>query len=76
MILRTLEATGGNQSVAAEQLGIPRRTFCRKLNEHHISLGRRSRSAASMLSSFPSNYRAELRVPVTIRTKERLLLDC
>ncbi len=44
MILRTLEATGGNQSLAAEQLGIPRRTFCRKLNQHHIRLGRRNRS--------------------------------
>lgn len=70
VILRTLEATGGNQSLAAEQLGIPRRTFCRKLNQHHISLGRRSRSVASALSSLPSNYRAELNVPVTLRTTE------
>ena len=44
MILRTLEATNGNQSLAAHQSGIPRRTFCRKLNEHHITLGRRDNS--------------------------------
>ena len=44
MILRTLETTGGNQSLAAKQLGIPRRTFCRKLNEHKITFGRRATS--------------------------------
>ena len=70
MILRTLEATGGNQSLAAEQLGIPRRTFCRKLNQHHINLGRRNRSVSQVLTALPSNYRAELKVPVTLRTAE------
>ena len=29
--------TGGNQSLAAQRLGIPRRTFCRRLNEYRIT---------------------------------------
>ena len=37
MIVRALEATGGNQSRAAQQLGMPRRTFCRKLDEYQIT---------------------------------------
>jgi transcriptional regulator with PAS, ATPase and Fis domain len=41
MIVRALEANGGNQSRAAQQLGMPRRTFCRKLGEYKITLGRR-----------------------------------
>src|SRR5688572_17608406 len=35
-ILDALERCAGNQTRAAELLGIPRRTFCKKLNEHNI----------------------------------------
>jgi DNA-binding NtrC family response regulator len=35
-ILDALDRCAGNQTRAAELLGIPRRTFCKKLNEHHI----------------------------------------
>jgi MoxR-like ATPase len=70
MILRTLEATGGNQSLAAQQLGIPRRTFCRKLNEHHITLGRRRGASSEASSPLPEYCRAELTVPVTVTTRD------
>lgn len=67
MILRTLEATGGNQSRAAQRLGIPRRTFCRKLNEYRIALGRRNASSITT-SPLTGTCRAELSVPVTVTT--------
>ena len=35
-ILDALVRCAGNQTRAAELLGIPRRTFCKKLNEHNI----------------------------------------
>ena len=70
MILRTLETTGGNQSLAAKQLGIPRRTFCRKLNEHKITFGRRTASPAKSALPLPTYFRAEFSVPVVMRTND------
>jgi DNA-binding NtrC family response regulator len=70
VILRTLETTGGNQSLAARQLGIPRRTFCRKLNEHKITFGRRTTSPAKSALPLPVYFRAEFSVPVALRTKD------
>ncbi len=70
VILRTLETTGGNQSLAARQLGIPRRTFCRKLNEHKITFGRRIASPARSAVSLPTYFRADCSVPVVLRTKD------
>ncbi len=69
MILRTLQHTGGNQSQAAKQLGIPRRTFCRKLNEHKIAFGRHSSKAQSALA-LPIYFRAELNAPVILRVQD------
>ncbi len=70
MILRTLETTGGNQSLAAKQLGIPRRTFCRKLNEHKITFGRRATSNPRSALPLPTYFRAEFSVPVVMRTND------
>ena len=70
VILRTLETTGGNQSLAARQLGIPRRTFCRKLNEHKITFGRRTTSPAKSALPLPVYFRAEFSVPIALRTKD------
>jgi DNA-binding NtrC family response regulator len=64
MIVRALEATGGNQSRAALQLGIPRRTFCRKLEEYKINHGRRRDAALLELAS----RRVEIRVPLSVAT--------
>jgi DNA-binding protein Fis len=70
MILRTLETTGGNQSLAAKQLGIPRRTFCRKLNEHNITFGRRATTPVKSALALPACFRAEFSVPVLLCTRE------
>ncbi len=68
MIVRALESCGGNQGLAATQLGIPRRTFCRKLNEHNITLGRRRHTLTRGSAAQPSHCRAELHVPVSVAT--------
>jgi DNA-binding NtrC family response regulator len=71
MILRALESTGGNQSRAAVRLGMPRRTLCRKLNAYDITYGRRERRAvARPLSPLPGDFRAELNVPVAVRSDD------
>jgi len=67
MIVRALEMTRGNQSLAADHLGMPRRTLCRKLNQYQITLGRRSSSARAGARS-PVSHRAELNVPVIMTT--------
>jgi hypothetical protein len=70
MIVRTLEESAGNQSQAAERLGIPRRTFCRKLIEHKIKLSRRKNSATSPSLNSSVDHRTEIDIPVMIRTTE------
>jgi len=67
MIIRALAMTKGNQTLAAEQLGIPRRTFCRKLNELQIAVERRRKRSPSD-ARLPVDYRKELHVPVSITT--------
>jgi transcriptional regulator with GAF, ATPase, and Fis domain len=64
LIMRTLESAGGNQTLAAQQLGMPRRTLCRRLNTYNITLGRRNNTPSRVLS----NCRAELHVPVVLTT--------
>ncbi len=68
LIVKALEATGGNQSQAAVRLGVPRRTFCRKLNEYHITLGRRQRDDTQSHSIVTENRRAALNIPVQVQT--------
>ena len=71
MIVRALEATGGNQSRAAQQLGIPRRTFCRRLDEYQITLGRR-RGEEIAASNMLASHRVELQAAVQVVTKSGL----
>ncbi len=66
MIVRALEVTGGNQTRAAERLGMPRRTFCRKLQQ--FELERRRSSCAKPDAEPPLDRRKELDVPVSIAT--------
>jgi transcriptional regulator with AAA-type ATPase domain len=68
MIVRALVVTGGNQTRAAERLGIPRRTFCRKLQQFDIALERRRTSAARHSADAAPEHRKELSVPVRIIT--------
>ena len=70
-ILHALESTGGNQSRAAARLGMPRRTLCRKLNAYDITYGRRERRAvARPMAELPADFRAELSVPVAVRSDD------
>ncbi len=69
MIIKALERTGGQRTLAAEQLGISRRTLSRKLKEYSISFAPGD-TAASL--GFISNeqqkfFRARVDIPVTIR---------
>jgi len=66
MIVRALEVTRGNQSLAAEHLGMPRRTLCRKLNHYQITLGRRSASSTKAAGHPDAYHRTELNVPVSM----------
>jgi len=69
MILSALESTGGNQSRAAERLGIPRRTLCRKLNEHQIGFGRR-RGSSTRNADGADSTRVKLSVPVRMEMED------
>jgi len=68
MIVRALEKLDGNQTLAAEELGISRRTLCRKLHEYQISTHRRSLPAPGLL--LDPQFRVELNVPVTISSSD------
>jgi len=72
MIIKALERTGGQRTLAAEQLGISRRTLSRKLKEYSISFAPGD-SAASL--GFISNeqqkfFRARVELAVTIRNSQ------
>jgi transcriptional regulator with PAS, ATPase and Fis domain len=72
MIIKALERTGGQRTLAAEQLGISRRTLSRKLKEYNISFAP-GESAASL--GFISNeqqkfFRARVETAVTVRNSQ------
>ena len=61
-IIRALARTGGHQSIAAEQLGISRRTLSRKLKQYRIE----TNAAATLGARDEQLYRAVIVVPVSI----------
>ena len=72
MIIKALERTGGQRTLAAEQLGISRRTLSRKLKEYNINFAPGD-SMASL--GFISNeqqkfFRARVEIPVTIQNSQ------
>jgi PAS domain S-box-containing protein len=69
MIRKALERTGGQRTLAAEQLGISRRTLSRKLKEYNITDTPEDSSAALGLISSEQQkfFRARVQIPVTIR---------
>jgi transcriptional regulator with PAS, ATPase and Fis domain len=76
-ILRALERVGGHQGMAADQLGISRRTLSRKLKQYHLESAPATAPAAPLgkLSDFEQQYfRARLDVPAKISTSEAQLL--
>src|SRR5205814_8677902 len=64
-ILRALERVGGHQGMAADQLGISRRTLSRKLKQYHLESATQPAPAPlGKLSEFEQQYfRARLDVP-------------
>lgn len=72
MIIKALERTGGQRTLAAEQLGISRRTLSRKLKEYSINFAPGDSSASLGLISNEQQkfFRARVEIPVTIRNSQ------
>jgi hypothetical protein len=69
MIIKALERTGGHRALAAEQLGISRRTLSRKLKEYNISFaaGEGSSSLGFISTEQQKFFRARVQIPVTVK---------
>jgi len=72
MIIKALEATGGHRGLAAEQLGISRRTLSRKLREYNIDCPHDSRGQAlgAMGQEQQKLFRAKTRFLVSLKNAE------
>ena len=72
MILKALERTGGHRTLAAEQLGISRRTLSRKLKEYSISFAPGDTAASLGYISLEQQkfFRARVELPVTIKNAQ------
>ena len=72
MIIKALERTGGQRTLAAEQLGISRRTLSRKLKEYNISFapGDTTASLGFISNEQQKFFRARVEIPVTIRNTQ------
>jgi transcriptional regulator with AAA-type ATPase domain len=69
MIIKALERTGGHRTLAAEQLGISRRTLSRKLKEYKIDFapGENSSPLGIISNEQQKFFRARVEIPVTVR---------
>jgi hypothetical protein len=69
MILKALERTSGHRALAAEQLGISRRTLSRKLKQYsiNVSAGQKNTSLGVISGEQQKFFRALVEVPVTLR---------
>jgi PAS domain S-box-containing protein len=72
MIIKALERTGGQRTIAAEQLGISRRTLSRKLKEYNINFapGDSTASLGFISNEQQKFFRARVQIPVTIRNSQ------
>ncbi len=72
MILKALERTGGQRTLAAEQLGISRRTLSRKLKEYNISFapGEAPPSLGSISNEQQKFFRARVEIAVKIKNAQ------
>ncbi len=68
MIVKALERTGGQRTLAAEQLGISRRTLSRKLKEYNINFapGETTASLGFISNEQQKFFRARVNIPVTV----------
>jgi PAS domain S-box-containing protein len=69
MIVKALERTGGHRALAAEQLGISRRTLSRKLREYQINPPGRAKNASlgAISAKQQEAFRAIVQFPVTVK---------
>jgi PAS domain S-box-containing protein len=69
MIIKALERTGGHRTLAAEQLGISRRTLSRKLKEYSIDFAPGESSAPLGIVSNEQQkfFRARVEIPVLVK---------
>ena len=72
MIIKALERTGGQRTLAAEQLGISRRTLSRKLKEYNINFapGETTASLGFISNEQQKFFRARVDIPVTVRSAQ------
>ena len=72
MIIKALENTGGHRGLAAEQLGISRRTLSRTLREYEITCPEndRGRSLGILGGSQQKFFRAKTQFLVTLKNSE------
>jgi len=72
MIIKALERTGGHRTLAAEQLGISRRTLSRKLKEYNINFaaGETTASLGFISTEQQKFFRARVEIPVTLRNSQ------
>ncbi len=77
MIIKALERTGGQRTLAAEQLGISRRTLSRKLKEYNINFapGDSTASLGFISNEQQKFFRARVQIPVTIRNSQGDQID-
>jgi PAS domain S-box-containing protein len=69
MIIKALERTGGHRTLAAEQLGISRRTLSRKLKEYSINFapGESSVPLGFVSTEQQKFFRARVQIAVTVK---------
>jgi PAS domain S-box-containing protein len=69
MIIKALERTGGQRTLAAEQLGISRRTLSRKLKEYNINFapGETTASLGLISNEQQKFFRTRVQIAVTVK---------
>jgi transcriptional regulator with PAS, ATPase and Fis domain len=72
MIIKALERTGGQRTLAAEQLGISRRTLSRKLKEYNINFapGETTASLGFISNEQQKFFRARVQIPVMVKSAQ------
>ena len=72
MIIKALERTGGQRTLAAEQLGISRRTLSRKLKEYNINFapGETTASMGFISNEQQKFFRTRVEIPVTVKNPQ------
>jgi PAS domain S-box-containing protein len=72
MIMKALERTGGHRALAAEQLGISRRTLSRKLKEYKVNfIPTEGAASLGVISNEQQKFfRARVQLPVTVKNSQ------